>query len=101
MMTTFTRSILMAASLASLVAGCKPAAIQQETSMPPKTPRVSEATHTTKFTFSDLPVPPKPETTPQIVEHGKSVYLQNCAACHGVKGDGRGDAAAFLLPKPR
>ena len=46
-------------------------------------------------------MPPKPEVTAQLFEHGKSVYLQNCAACHGVKGDGRGDAAAFLLPKPR
>jgi mono/diheme cytochrome c family protein len=52
-------------------------------------------------TFSDLPVPPKPELTAQLIEHGKTVYAQNCLACHGVNGDGKGDAAAFLLPKPR
>jgi mono/diheme cytochrome c family protein len=46
-------------------------------------------------------VPPKPEVTADLIAHGKSVYLQNCAACHGVNGDGKGDAAAFLLPKPR
>jgi mono/diheme cytochrome c family protein len=39
--------------------------------------------------------------TTQLIEHGKTIYSQNCAACHGVNGDGRGDAAAFLLPKPR
>jgi mono/diheme cytochrome c family protein len=39
--------------------------------------------------------------TPEFVQHGKSVYAQNCVACHGVQGDGKGDAAAFLLPKPR
>jgi mono/diheme cytochrome c family protein/plastocyanin len=54
-----------------------------------------------RVTFSDLPVPPKPEGTPQIIAHGKTVYSQNCAVCHGVNGDGNGDAAAFLLPKPR
>jgi mono/diheme cytochrome c family protein len=52
-------------------------------------------------TFSDAPVPPKPEPAARLIEHGKTVYAQNCAACHGIKGDGNGDAAAFLLPKPR
>ncbi len=53
------------------------------------------------LTFSDLPAPPKPEVTAEFIHHGKDVYLQNCLACHGVNGDGRGDAAGFLLPKPR
>lgn len=51
--------------------------------------------------FSDFAVPPKPEVTPALLDHGKTVYAQNCAACHGVNGDGKADAAAFLLPKPR
>lgn len=53
------------------------------------------------LTFSGLPVPPKPEVTVDFIHQGKDVYLQNCLACHGVNGDGRGDAAGFLLPKPR
>ncbi|MCG8016323.1 MAG: c-type cytochrome [Candidatus Thiodiazotropha sp. 'RUGA'] len=32
---------------------------------------------------------------------GQRYYLQNCAACHGVKGDGKGPRAYFILPKPR
>jgi mono/diheme cytochrome c family protein len=52
-------------------------------------------------TFSDFPVPPKPAADAQLLEHGKVVYEQNCVACHGVKGDGNGPAAAFLAPKPR
>src|SRR5262249_51350467 len=55
----------------------------------------------TRVSFSDLAVSPKPDATPQLIEHGKAVYGQNCAACHGIKGDGNGDAAAFLLPRPR
>lgn len=32
---------------------------------------------------------------------GKKLYLRECAACHGPRGDGKGPAAAFLDPKPR
>ncbi|MDX1673380.1 MAG: c-type cytochrome [Longimicrobiales bacterium] len=32
---------------------------------------------------------------------GKPVYDRWCAECHGVDGDGRGDAAAWMLPRPR
>lgn len=46
-------------------------------------------------------MPPKPEVTAQLLERGKAVYAQNCEACHGAQGDGKGDASAFLLPKPR
>jgi mono/diheme cytochrome c family protein len=51
--------------------------------------------------FSDFAVPPKPEVTPAFLKHGQELYAQNCAACHGANGDGKSDAAAFLLPKPR
>jgi len=88
------------AGAAILMAGCKPAAEQPKISQQAKlTP--AAAPLAAKLTFSDLPVPPKPDVTAQFVEHGKSVYLQNCAACHGANGDGKGAAAAFLAPKPR
>jgi mono/diheme cytochrome c family protein len=51
--------------------------------------------------FADFAVAPKPEVTPALLERGKRLYAQNCAACHGVNGDGKGDAAAFLAPRPR
>ena len=51
--------------------------------------------------FSDFAVSPKPQVTPELLARGKTVYAQNCAACHGLNGDGKGDAAAFLAPKPR
>ena len=51
--------------------------------------------------FTDFAVAPKPEVTPALLERGKKLYAQNCSACHGVNGDGKGDAAAFLAPKPR
>src|SRR5687768_10920701 len=52
-------------------------------------------------TFSDLPITPKPPGTPELLARGKQLYAQNCEACHGAKGNGKGDAAAFLAPKPR
>lgn len=33
--------------------------------------------------------------------HGAEVYRRRCAGCHGVSGDGQGEAAAYLQPKPR
>jgi mono/diheme cytochrome c family protein len=32
---------------------------------------------------------------------GKTMYVDNCAACHGTEGDGRGPRAYFIFPKPR
>lgn len=34
-------------------------------------------------------------------ERGGRFYKANCAACHGVSGDGRGPRAYFINPKPR
>lgn len=36
-----------------------------------------------------------------MIKHGKEIYLQRCVGCHGVNGDGKGEAAMFLNPKPR
>jgi cytochrome c oxidase cbb3-type subunit 2 len=35
------------------------------------------------------------------VRNGKLVYERNCSACHGPKGDGHGEAAAYMSTKPR
>lgn len=32
---------------------------------------------------------------------GREIYVRNCFACHGVKGDGQGPRAFFINPKPR
>lgn len=32
---------------------------------------------------------------------GQKLYEQNCSACHGVNGDGRGPRAYFISPRPR
>lgn len=84
-----------------LAAGCKPAANQQDPAKQVKQATAVSTPANASLTFSDLPAPPKPEVTAEFIHHGKDVYLQNCLACHGVNGDGRGDAAGFLLPKPR
>ncbi|HET7625901.1 MAG TPA: c-type cytochrome [Verrucomicrobiae bacterium] len=86
------------AGFAALIAGCKPAG--GGSSAAPKTSTPSSAT-AAQITFSSLPVPPEPAVTPDFIARGKTIYQQNCVACHGVNGDGKGDAAAFLVPKPR
>ncbi len=35
------------------------------------------------------------------VSRGEAYYRQNCVACHGEQGDGKGPRAYFILPKPR
>lgn len=40
-------------------------------------------------------------SNPDMVAHGKKLYAQNCAMCHGNEGKGDGAAGAGLTPKPR
>ena len=38
---------------------------------------------------------------PDMVIHGKKMYMLNCQTCHGPAGKGDGPAGASLNPKPR
>ncbi|MCA9772224.1 MAG: cytochrome c, partial [Myxococcales bacterium] len=39
--------------------------------------------------------------TTRLIERGGSLYRQACQTCHGAQGDGRGEAARHLDPRPR
>ncbi len=39
--------------------------------------------------------------TPELLAHGKKSFETNCVSCHGASGDGNGQAATSLNPKPR
>jgi mono/diheme cytochrome c family protein len=41
------------------------------------------------------------EISARALNRGRELYMQNCYACHGTQGDGRGPASAFLRPPPR
>jgi mono/diheme cytochrome c family protein len=40
-------------------------------------------------------------STPELIDKGKTMFLTNCAGCHGESGKGDGVAGASLNPKPR
>ncbi len=41
-----------------------------------------------------------PTLSSESVQRGSQVFMQNCAPCHGVAGDGKGTAASALIPEP-
>jgi mono/diheme cytochrome c family protein len=41
------------------------------------------------------------EPNEDMVAHGKAVFQQNCAICHGSEGHGDGPAGKSLVPPPR
>lgn len=43
----------------------------------------------------------KSDARAEKLRHGREVYANYCAGCHGESGDGNGPAARFLDPKPR
>lgn len=49
--------------------------------------------------FAKDPTPPKKTT--ELLHQGKKLYDQNCATCHGPKGDGKGVIGTALKPPPR
>jgi len=50
--------------------------------------------------YSIVPVKPVPNSAASI-SLGKRTYERQCQACHGVLGDGNGEAAYLLYPRPR
>ena len=40
-------------------------------------------------------------TSPALVALGRKTFEKECAACHGSAGNGEGDAAYLLYPRPR
>lgn len=42
-----------------------------------------------------------PQDNASLVDRGRQVYADNCAACHGTRGDGRGMAAHMFRTQPR
>ena len=40
-------------------------------------------------------------SSPQLLALGKQTFDKECAACHGAAGNGEGDAAYLLYPRPR
>jgi mono/diheme cytochrome c family protein len=49
---------------------------------------------------SGPPPPPELATDPATVERGRALFVDHCALCHGVRGDGNGPRREGILPPP-
>ncbi|MBI4674181.1 MAG: cytochrome c [Chloroflexi bacterium] len=50
--------------------------------------------------YASLAPPPGILDSPDAIAQGRVLFLQDCAACHGVRGDGRGKMRATFGPPP-
>jgi len=50
--------------------------------------------------YGRLPVPVERLRSPQAIAHGRELFTQNCALCHGEHADGRGRRAAGFARPP-
>lgn len=74
----------------------EPATQQTKTGTTPVLPAASSKA----VTASTTPAPKGPLLKGNI-SNGRPLYEQNCVACHGAAGDGKGPRAAVIVPKPR
>lgn len=49
----------------------------------------------------DVDAPLEDLVSTDRLAHGAAVFNRRCAGCHGVTGDGAGEAAEYLQPRPR
>ena len=63
-------------------------------------PRMPGSTRTPRPPAVDMSAP-FPDGLVGDFERGRYFYMNNCSACHGVRGDGRGPRSSFINPKPR
>jgi len=51
--------------------------------------------------YRKIPVPEDRFSSAGALEHGRALFLQHCALCHGVEGDGRGQRREGFARPPR
>ena len=51
--------------------------------------------------YRKIPVPEDRLSSAAALEHGRALFLQHCALCHGVAGDGRGQRREGFVRPPR
>jgi mono/diheme cytochrome c family protein len=54
-----------------------------------------------QVTFADPMVLGGEEISPDVLEQGREQFVQNCYACHGLVGDGKGPSSRSYRPPPR
>jgi mono/diheme cytochrome c family protein len=64
-------------------------------------PTISVANNDAAAAFDPSKVSKPWISTPELVAHGRAVFLNNCVVCHGQEGKGDGPAGQGLVPPPR
>ena len=62
--------------------------------------RTTESTAPGAISFSTNPTTVL-ASSPELLALGKKTFEKECLACHGAAGNGEGDAAYLLYPRPR
>ena len=91
-----------------VISGCRPAPaidFQSSDKVLELSPELQKQVRTVLETHCGTPERPKLLGNDAIATdhllHGREVYLYRCDQCHGATGDGQGEAARWLNPRPR
>ena len=63
-------------------------------------PRATESVTSGVIPYAIVPTEVLP-SSPELLALGKTTFEKECVACHGAAGNGEGDAAYLLYPRPR
>ncbi len=60
-----------------------------------------KATANEAISWTHFDVPQAPADLAVLASQGSQLFAENCASCHGQKGDAKGVCSPFLVPQPR
>jgi mono/diheme cytochrome c family protein len=94
-------SVLFFGYLSFIYKGIDLKEVDEKTDDSASPPTISVAANDPAANFDPSKITKPWVSTPELIAHGRSVFLNNCVVCHGQEGLGNGPAGAGLVPPPR